>query len=136
MVRNMRMKTISIALGIALGMVTSALAAEKPGGPLPPASDRKGATFAKDILPIFQKSCVGCHGPEKSKGKIRLDSMEGALKGGDHGKIIQPGNSAKSKLVLAVAGLTQESMPPKGKGDPLTPDQIGLIRAWIDQGAK
>ena len=61
---------------------------------LPPASDQKGVTYAKDIKPIFEKSCVKCHGAEKPKAKLRLDSLEGALKGGEDGKVIEPGNSA------------------------------------------
>lgn len=104
---------------------------------LPPASDKKGVTFAKDIKPLFEASCVKCHGPEKQKGDLRLDSLEAALKGGDGGKCIVPGNSAKSGLVHAVSRLDEDSaMPPEGKADPLTKEQVGLIRAWIDQGAK
>ena len=93
--------------------------------------------FVKEIQPILQKSCVECHGPEKQKGKLRLDSLEAALKGGEDGKVIEPGDSAKSLLVHAVARLDEDSaMPPADKGEPLKKDQIGLIRAWIDQGAK
>jgi len=131
----MKMSYTAIATLLAWACVLQTMAAD--GAPsLPPPSSKKNVAFTQDILPIFQKSCVGCHGPEKAKGKIRLDSLESVIKGGEHGKIIQAGNSARSKLVLAVAGETDEPMPPKGKGDPLTPEQIGLIRAWIDQGAK
>jgi mono/diheme cytochrome c family protein len=104
---------------------------------LPPPADKQGVTYAKDIRPIFEKSCFKCHGPEKQKAKLRFDSLESALKGSEHGRVISPTNSAKSLLVLAVARLKEdESMPPRGKGDPLTKEQVGLIRAWIDQGAK
>ncbi len=104
---------------------------------LPPASEKKDLTYDKDIKPIFAKSCFKCHGPEKQKGKMRLDSLSAALKGGEDGKVIQPGQSAKSSLVIAVARLDEdEAMPPEGKADPLTKAQVGLIRAWIDQGAK
>ena len=108
---------------------------------LPPASDQKGVTYAKDIKPVFDKSCVKCHGAEKPKAKLRLDSLEGALKGSENGKVIEPGKSADSILVHNVAHIGNEDdfMPPpdnKAKIPPLTKDQIGLIRAWIDQGAK
>jgi len=67
----------------------------------------------------------------------RLDSLAAALKGGENGPDVVPGQSAKSPLVHNVARLIEDdAMPPEGKGDPLTKDQIGLIRAWIDQGAK
>lgn len=104
---------------------------------LPPASDKKGVTYATDIKPIFDGTCIKCHGTEKHKGKLRLDSLASALKGGEDGKIVIAGNSAKSPLVQAVARLDEDSaMPPEGKADPLTKEQVGLIRAWIDQGAK
>ena len=108
---------------------------------LPPASTKQGVTYASDIKPIFEKSCVKCHGSEKQKGKLRLDSLEAALKGGEDGKVIEPGKSADSMLVHNIAHLGDEDdfMPPpdnKDKIQQLTKEQIGLIRAWIDQGAK
>jgi mono/diheme cytochrome c family protein len=123
-----------------------AVAAEKPKSTidtskLPTASTRTGVAFAADIQPIFQKACVGCHGPEKQKGKLRLDTLAAALKGGEDGKVVEPGHSADSVLIHNVAHLGDPDdfmPPPKNKGNipPLTPEQIGLIRAWIDQGAK
>ena len=104
---------------------------------LPPAATKTGVTYAADIKPIFEKSCFKCHGEEKQKGKLRLDSLEATLKGGDDGKILEPGKSAESTLVHSVARLDEdEAMPPADKGEPLTKEQVGLIRAWIDQGAK
>ncbi len=108
---------------------------------LPPASDKQGVTYAGDIKPIFDKSCIKCHGAEKPKAKLRLDSLAGALKGGEDGNVIEPGKSAESLLVHNISHLSDEDnwMPPpdnKAKIPQLTPEQIGLIRAWIDQGAK
>ncbi len=108
---------------------------------LPPVSDRKDVTYAADIQPIFEKSCVKCHGAEKPKAKLRLDSLQGALKGGEDGKVILLGDSADSMLVHNIAHLgdPDDYMPPprnKAGIPPLTPEQMGLIRAWIDQGAK
>jgi|GraSoiStandDraft_4_1057263.scaffolds.fasta_scaffold556070_2 hypothetical protein len=108
---------------------------------LPPASTKQGVTYAADIKPILEKSCIKCHGSEKQKGKLRLDSLEAALKGGQDGKVVEPGNSADSMLVHNIAHIGDEDdfMPPpdnKDKIPPLTKEQIGLIRAWIDQGAK
>ena len=108
---------------------------------LPPASTKQGVTYTTDIKAIFDKSCVKCHGAEKPKAKLRLDSLAAALKGSENGKVIESGKSAESVLVINVAHLGDEDdwMPPpdnKAKIPPLTPEQIGLIRAWIDQGAK
>src|SRR5207302_234797 len=84
------------------------------------------------IQPILEKSCWRCHGPERPKSHFRLDNRESALKGGENGLDIIPGNSAKSPLIHFVARLVPDmEMPPPGKGPPLTPDQIGLLRAWI-----
>lgn len=93
--------------------------------------------FQRDIKPIFDRSCVSCHGPEKPKSGFRLDQRERAMRGGDNGKAILPGDSTNSPLALVVAGLHPEieQMPPKGKGEPLTPEEITRLRAWIDQGA-
>ena len=105
---------------------------------LPPAAAKTGVTFDTDIKPIFEKSCVKCHGAEKQKGKLRVDTLAGVKKGGEDGAVIEAGKSEKSRLVHSVARILDEdeNMPPEGKGDPLTKEQVGLVRAWIDQGAK
>jgi hypothetical protein len=123
-------------------IVGSALADKGDAAKLPPPADKKNVTFAADIKPIFDRSCVRCHGEEKPKNKLRLDSLSGVLKGGEHGKPVVPGKSAESGLVFAVAHVGGDPdlwMPPKdnkAKILPLTKEEIGLIRAWIDQGAK
>src|SRR5205085_10211675 len=99
----------------------------------PPASTQ--INFTSDIKPILETSCLRCHGPEKPKSRFRLDNREAALKGGENGVDIFPGNSAKSPLIHYVARLVEDmEMPPRGKGDPLTTNQVALLRAWIDQG--
>lgn len=104
---------------------------------LPPPASQKDVTFAKDIKPIFEKSCFKCHGEEKQKAKLRVDSLAAIKKGGEDGEVIIPGKSEKSPLVHAISRLDEDTeMPPEGKADPLTKEQVGLVRAWIDQGAK
>lgn len=135
----MRKQIRFIALG-SLVLASGAFAEET--GKLPPASDIKEVTYATDIKPIFDNSCVKCHSGEKAKARLHLDTLEGTLKGTKEGPIIKPGDSAESPLVLAVAHQTKDRdswMPPehnRANIGPLTPEQIGLIRAWIDQGAK
>jgi len=143
----MMKKVLMICIGAALAMTfVSGQAAEKKKptvdvSKIPPASDKTGLTYATDIKPILDKSCIKCHGSEKQKGKLRLDSLEAVMKGGEDGKVVEPGKSAESILVHNVAHVGDEDlfMPPpdnKDKIPPLTKEQIGLIRAWIDQGAK
>jgi uncharacterized membrane protein len=136
----MNRTTVFIGLGV-LTLALSATAKDVDISKIPPASAQKGVTFAKDIKPIFEKSCVKCHGAEKPKAKLRLDSLESTLKGSADRKVIEPGDSAKSVLVHGVARVGEEDywMPPpdnKANIPALTKEQVGLIRAWIDQGAK
>jgi len=131
----------SLVIIAALGVSSAVLAADVDTSKLPPASAKTGVTYATDIKPILDASCIKCHGAQKPKGKLRLDSLEGILKGSQDGKVIETGNSAKSMLVLNVAHLGDEDdfmPPPKNKMGlkQLTPEQVGLIRAWVDQGAK
>lgn len=91
--------------------------------------------FSRDIKPILEKHCLKCHSNEKPKSSFRLASRQSALKGGNHGVDIVPGQSSKSPLIVYVARLDEEmAMPPEGRGVPLTAEEIGLMRAWIDQG--
>ena len=97
-------------------------------------SRRSKVDFQKDIQPIFQQSCYDCHGPNNQLSGLRLDRKESALKGGALGKDILPGKASESPLFTRVAGLGGVERMPMGR-TPLSDAQIGLIRAWIDQGA-
>jgi mono/diheme cytochrome c family protein len=104
---------------------------------LPLASHARQAPvdFTRDVQPILQKHCYTCHGGEKvTGGGLRLDSRAAAMKGGDSGLAIVPGNSEHSLIVRRVRGLDgAERMP--FKGPPLAESDIALLRAWVDQGA-
>ena len=104
---------------------------------LPPAAKAK-VSYKKDIKPLIEKSCLNCHGPKKRpKGKFRIDTRELALKGGYEGVAIIPGKSEKSPLIYYMNyQVIDFEMPPEGKKDypKLNREQIGLMRAWIDQG--
>jgi uncharacterized membrane protein len=93
-----------------------------------------GVDFVRDIEPILRNHCIKCHGPEKQKGKLRLDTRALSLKGGESGRAIQPGNGKESLLYMRLLDEDEDSrMPTKEK--PLPPEKIELLRAWIDQGA-
>ncbi len=117
----------------ALACGLSAAAATDPAK-LPPAATAK-VNFERDIVPLFENSCVNCHGPKRTESGLRLDSAADALKGGEHGPAFIAGKSAESLLVQVTAGVHAELAQMPKKGDKLTPEQIGLLRAWIDQGA-
>ncbi len=108
-------------------------AAELDLSKLPPASTAK-IDFVKDVQPILSESCLSCHGPKKQEAELRWDVKELVLHRPDHGPVLVPGKSADSKMIHLVAGLDPENVMPK-KGERLTDKQIGVLRAWIDQGA-
>src|ERR1700761_7018842 len=95
---------------------------------LPPAVEVK-IDFARDIQPILENSCLRCHGPLKTKSHFRLDNRELAIAGGDKNKNdVIPGDSAHSLLIQYTAYAVEDmEMPPDGKGDRLTAQQVGLL---------
>ena len=101
-----------------------------------PARAENKVDFAKQIQPILQQNCVKCHGPEKQKAKLRLDSKEAAMKGGKDGVIIVSGDADKSELYrrITLPKGNDDIMP--NEGDPLSKEQTDLIRDWITQGAE
>jgi mono/diheme cytochrome c family protein len=91
--------------------------------------------YARDVQPLLTRTCAGCHGPEKQRGGLRLDTAAGLREGGDSGPPVVPGDSSKSRLYHAITGTNDvKAMPPKGPG--LSAAEVALVKAWIDQGAK
>jgi hypothetical protein len=136
-------------IGVGLLLAVGALALKADGikvdvSKLPPAAAKQGVTFDADIKPLFEKACFKCHGPEveKPKGKFRADTKANVLKGGGEGVAVTPGDLSKSPVMSMIAWQTEDEeyyMPPKdnkAKIPQMTKDQIGLVRAWIEQGAK
>jgi hypothetical protein len=141
-ITNMTKKTTKFALATLTVAVGFALTVSAEDAQLPPAASKTGVTYDSDIKAIFDASCVKCHSGDRPKARLHMDTLAGVLKGTKEGKIVTPGDSANSFIVKAVAHAVPEHdswMPPLGNKagiKPLTPEQIGLIRAWIDQGAK
>ncbi len=89
--------------------------------------------FLLRVQPLLDSRCVSCHGPDKQKGSLRLDSREALLKGGDIGPSVLPGKPAESLLLQAVLhAKTDLEMPPKDK---LSPAEIAIFEQWIREGA-
>ncbi len=186
-------KITTLVFSALFGFVGSILAADKHDlskidvSKLPPAATKQGLSFTNNIQPLLKDSCVRCHGQNRPKARLRLDNLDGVLKGSEDGKVVLPGNSKGSLLVIAAARIDDDTaMPPKrgpgGKGGggrpggpppgagseqspggpgrpsggpagpgapggpggggfgpppkPLTAEQVSLLRAWVDQGAK
>lgn len=120
---------------LAAGSTSSALAAltAEQVAQLPPPATHP-VNFSREIKPILDTSCNQCHGRGRVKGDFQIDSRATLLKGGDSGPGFIMGKSAESLLIELVAGFDPDSVMPK-KGTKLTREQIGVLRAWIDQGA-
>jgi hypothetical protein len=89
-------------------------------------------SFSRQIQPVFERSCWNCHGSAVQLSKLDLRTREAALKGGERGPAIVPGNAAQSRLFKLVAGLEKPAMPMDGK---LSAADVEAIREWINQGA-
>jgi hypothetical protein len=88
--------------------------------------------YVRDVKPLLARHCETCHGALKQEAGLRLDLAARIRQGGDSGAAIVPGNGAGSLLVEAVTR-TENRMP--ADGDPLTADEISILRRWIDAGA-
>jgi uncharacterized membrane protein len=91
--------------------------------------------FIRDVQPVFAQSCYECHGPSKRRGALRLDNKPMTFEGGNSGPAIVIGDSKQSNLIKRVLGEGHEKRMPIGK-PPLPDEQIRILKAWIDQGAK
>jgi hypothetical protein len=97
------------------------------------AQTAKKVSFSTDVAPILTKNCAQCHGPAPAMAKLDLRSRDAALKGGQHGPAIVPGDAAGSRLYQHLTGQEQPQMPMGGR---LTDAEISVIKAWIDSGTE
>jgi len=93
--------------------------------------------YARDIKPLLLEKCSACHGALKQNAGLRLDAAILIRKGGDSGAAVIPGTASESLLFQRVAADdSTERMPPEGEGERLNPEQLALVRAWIEHGTK
>ena len=121
---NSKIGAVTRRLTIVLLLLAAQLAgADTPGEQL----------FADKVKPLLDSRCISCHGPDKVKGGLRMDSRAALLKGGDSGPALVPGNPSDSLLLQAVTHSKKDlEMPPKEK---LTTNDIAVLRRWIQEGA-
>src|SRR5262245_56500854 len=143
MSNSMSKKWLLVLEGLGLALLSFCypslnVAAQQPNpagkSPLPTPAART-VDYKRDVEPILSQNCYTCHGASMQMNGLRLDDRASLLNGGHSGAAITPGNSAESRLIQMVSGVIQgKVMPPTGAR--LTAEQIGLLRAWIDQGAR
>ncbi len=115
------------------GQWGAALAQEPAPVPVAVAATNQ-VDYAKDIRPIFDKSCVSCHGARKASAGFRADRREDFLRDTPAGALVRPGNSADSPLIKIITGETK--MRRSAASHILSRENIALVKAWIDNGAK
>jgi hypothetical protein len=142
---------LASVLGILGLSATSSRAASAPSTGSPPSATSLAAylqdagavavaddtvSWSKDVMPIIQEHCAGCHGGEDEDGEViteaylNLLSYEDAMMGSENGTVIEPGDPDNSVLIDLI---TSGEMP--DEGDPVPPEQIEVFRQWIAQGA-
>ncbi|MBI5386556.1 MAG: hypothetical protein HZA90_17945 [Verrucomicrobia bacterium] len=92
--------------------------------------------FSGIVQPLLRERCTTCHNPQKRKGGLQLDTLDGILKGGESTPAVVPGRAGESEMIrrLLLPLDDDDHMPPQGKPQP-TPEEIALLRWWIDAGA-
>jgi len=121
--------TLFFVCTAAFPCVSSASAEDKKPNP----DAEKPVSFYRQIRPILQRHCVGCHQPAKRGGKLLLTTYGGFKQGGENGKGFTPGKPDESLVLDYISG-EEPAMPLKG--EPLSKQQVALIARWIEEGAK
>jgi hypothetical protein len=125
---SMRTRTLVLVVLIAVSLPVWLLAGETPS--------TRAVDYAREVKPILSKRCYSCHGGLKHNAGLRLDTAALMRKGGESGPAVVPGQSVESLIVDAITGDDGWRMPPESEGSPLSAEEIGKLKAWIDQGAK
>ncbi|MEQ1824622.1 MAG: DUF1553 domain-containing protein [Pirellula sp.] len=125
----LRLLAVSMALNVPLHVATEAVIADgKIGG--------EQVHYIQQIKPLLRDRCYSCHGGLKQESGLRLDTVELILRGGDSGNVISTSNVAESLLLKRVSAKDiAERMPPEHEGEPLSIEQVDLLKRWISAGA-
>lgn len=118
------------------GIIPALLAAPLPVADL---QRREPIDFAKEILPMLRRNCLACHAQGKAKASLVLETPATILKGSANGPVVVPGRAQESLLFQSAAHRSDPEMPPpenKVAASPLSASELGLLRLWIEQGAR
>jgi mono/diheme cytochrome c family protein len=121
-----------ILLMLLAGITTGSAQRTVPKTP-PQKPKADAVSYYGDIEPILNASCVSCHQASMAAGGLRLDAPENLLQGGASGPAVIPGKAQRSLLYQRLTDTTAKRMPPVGV---VTEEQLAVIRAWINVGAK
>lgn len=140
--KTLMRRTADLLGGLLLMALVSVAAADEPAGGATPIAElqrTEPVSFSKEIVPLLRQNCVACHNASKAESELALDTVEAMLKGGAGGTVVVPAKSGESRLLAIAAGADEPVMPPTGNkvgAQRLTSEQLGLLKRWIDEGAK
>ena len=123
----MRFAALPASIGLVLACLPTCFAADAP-------DSHAAEFFEKNVRPVLADHCLSCHGAEKPRGGLRLDSKAAFLKGADDGPIVVPGDPDKSNLIHAVRRDGDYKMPPPPRAQ-LPPESIEALTTWVKMGA-
>jgi WD40 repeat protein len=140
----MHQPRIGIFLTLAFIITPTASPAQAPSSSAPKPLEVKvpkrmePVSYAREISAVLEEKCSGCHGSALAENRLNMETVAGMLKGGKHGPAVVPGKSSDSLLFKMAAHQVAPGMPPKDKPDnpPLTSEELGLLKLWIDAGAR
>src|SRR5258708_3663321 len=117
-------------------IVAAAIAVLPMLAPSTAMAQTKPVSFINDVAPILKENCYACHDAKKRSGKLDMTTFEKFLQGGSNDSPFAAGKPDESLILELVSSKGTKRMPPEGKGQPLTKDQVALIERWIKEGAK
>lgn len=129
---SMLVARLLVAVAILASGLSPTAAADEPAASGVVSGTVKPVSFYRQVRPVLQRSCAGCHQPARLSGKLLLTTHAGVIAGGEQGSSVVPGKPDESNLVDVVSG-DKPSMPPKGA--PLTVEQVAILKQWIAEGA-
>lgn len=127
----------ALLLGLALALRPSfAYAVRDTFGLTKPVPAAPDSFYTTRVAPLFEAHCSSCHGENRQKGDLRLDTFAAAMRGGKHGAVIRAGSAESSELVtrIGLPPTNAKAMPPQGK-EPLSADDVKTIEVWVAAGA-
>lgn len=131
-----------LVLSLSLTVLAAFPSLTPAAGPTPIAVSvpqrKEPVSYATEVADILAAKCVGCHSEALAENKLNLEEVPAMLKGGKRGPALVPGKADKSLLFTMASHRVEPVMPPKDKKDAkaLTPEELGLLKLWIDAGAK
>jgi WD40 repeat protein len=133
---------LAVLVTLWVASLTSRAQTTSAAGPTPlevkVPSRKEPVSYANEVSEFLEEKCVGCHGSALAENRLNLETVERMLKGGKRGPALVAGKARESLLFKMAAHQVEPTMPPKDKpaNKPLSADELGLLKRWIDEGAK